>query len=70
MVWITLFFCFKNPTKPESCSFNIAGLFEAVKNNVRFPRPLSIEEFHPKYHKVDFLYYNLNSTKPLDPLVL
>lgn len=50
--------------------FNIGGLFEAVKNNVGFAHPLSIREFDPKYHQVDFLHYNLNTIKPLDPLVV
>lgn len=56
MVCITLFFffCFKNPTKPESYSFIIGGLSRVVKKNIRFPCPLTVEEFHPKY-KVVFL---------------
>lgn len=68
MVWITLFFLLQKTPQNLRAVFNIEGLFEAVESNIRFAHPLSTEEFDLKYHKVDFLYNNLNSTKPLDPL--
>lgn len=65
----TIFFLQK-PTKSESYSFYIEGLFKAVKDNARSLHPLRVEELHHKYHKVNLMYYNLDSTKPTDPLVL